>query len=88
MAEIAARTDATTEAWSLALKNAFVFINWDRADAARRNFGCLYGLTTDGRLTFPYVPSRVSFASLIQIILSSILLFLLLLGIRNMLKLK
>ncbi len=88
MQKIAEKTNATIEAWSLALKNTFVFINWDRADAARRNFGCLYGLTTDGRLTFPYVPSRVSFASLIQIILSSILLFLLLLGIRNMLKLK
>jgi len=37
-----------TEAFTLALKNGFVFIDWDSSEAARRTLGCLYSLTSDG----------------------------------------
>ncbi len=87
-AHIAATTSASAEAWSLALKNGFVFIDWDRAEAARRTYGCLFGLTSDGGNTYPVVPRAVSVAGLIQNVLSAVLIFLLLLGVRNLLKLK
>ena len=87
-AQIAATTSASAEAWSLALKNGFVFIDWDRTEAARRTYGCLFGLTSDGGNTYPVVPRAVSVAGLIQNVLSAVLIFLLLLGIRNLLKLK
>jgi len=87
-AQIAATTSASAEAWSLALKNGFVFIDWDRAEAARRTYGCLFGLTSDSSNTYPVVPRAVSIWGLVQNVLSAVLIFLLLLGIRNLLKLK
>jgi len=81
-------SDRDTEAFKLALKNGFVFIDWDRSEAAPRTLGCLYGLTSDGNNTFPKVPSAVTVASITQNLLSAVLIFLLLLGIRNLLKLK
>ena len=48
----------------------------------------LYGFTTDGARTFPIVPPFVSFVALAQNIYSAIMIFLFLLGLRNMLKLK
>jgi len=87
-AQIAATTSASAESWSLALKNGFVFIDWDRAEAARRTYGCLFGLTSDGSNTYPVVPRAVSVWGLIQNVLSAVLIFLLLLGVRNLLKLK
>ena len=87
-AQIAATTSASAESWSLALKNGFVFIDWDRSEAARRTYGCLFGLTSDGSNTYPVVLRAVSIAGLIQNVLSAVLIFLLLLGIRNLLKLK
>jgi hypothetical protein len=86
--EIAATTSASAESWSLALKNGFVFIDWDRAEAARRTYGCPFGLISDGGNTYPVVPRAVSIWGLIQNVLSAVLIFLLLLGIRNLLKLK
>jgi len=81
-------SDRDTDAFTLALKNGFVFIDWDRSEAARRTLGCLYGLTSDGNNTFPKAPSAVTVASIVQNLLSAALIFLLLLGIRNLLKLK
>lgn len=84
------------EAFALSMKNAFVIVNWDRAEAARRTYGCLYGFVptvnaADTPATaprFPYVPGPVSLASLLQNIISAILIFLFLLALRNLLKLK
>ena len=78
------------EAMALSLKNAFVFINWDRAEAARRTYGCLYGFETSNgsAVKHPKVPLGVSLLSLLQSTLSLILIFLFALGLRNMLKLK
>jgi len=44
--------------------------------------------TSDGSNTYPVVPRAVSIAGLVQNILSAVLIFLLLLGVRNLLKLK
>jgi hypothetical protein len=80
--------DPDTEAFTLALQNGFVVIERDRAQDARRTLGCLYGLTADGNNTFPKVPSAVTVASIVQDLPSAVPIFLLLLGIRNLLKLK
>jgi len=76
------------DAFKPLMKNSFVFVDWDRSEAARRNLGCLYGLTSDGNNTWPKGPSAVTVARVIQNLLSAVLIFLLLLGIRNLLKLK
>lgn len=82
-------TTPITEALALSIKNAFVFIYWDRAQAARRTYGCLYGLHYDkSGKSFTNVPAFVSFFSLLQMVLSAILIFLFLLALRNLLKLK
>lgn len=78
------------EAFALAFKNALVFIDWDRSEAARRTYGCLYGFETNAvtQATYPRVPWGVSILSIAQNILSAILIFLFLLAVRNLLKLK
>jgi len=81
-------TDALTGAFPMAMQNGFVVIDWDRAQAARRTLGCLYGLTSHGNNTDPKAPSAVTVASIVQNLLSAVLIFLPLLGIRNLLKLK
>lgn len=88
ISEIDRDTDALTEAFTLALQNGFLFIDWDRAQAARRTLGCLYGVTSNGNNTYPTAPSAVTVASIVQNLLSAVPIFLLLLCIRNLLKLK
>jgi hypothetical protein len=51
--------------------------------SSRRN-----GLASDGNNKYPKVPSAVTVASIVQNLLSAVLIFLLLLGLRNLLKLK
>jgi hypothetical protein len=65
-----------------------VFIDRNRAHAARPALGCLYRLTSDGNNTDPKVPPAVTVARIVQNLLSAVLIFLLLLGIRNLLNLK
>lgn len=74
---------AVGEALYFSFKNSFVFIDWDRAETAKRVFGCLYGIKAGE----PTVPTLVSFVSTAQIVVAAVLIFLLLLGVRNMLKL-
>ena len=83
-------TDTTPqlEAFSLSLKNGFVFIDWDRSEAAMQTFGCLYGLTETKTTLVPSVPPMVSFVNILQNVLSVLLIFLFGLAVRNMLKLK
>ena len=82
------KTNAPYESFYLSLKNALVFIDWDRSEAARRTFGCLYGFEKDGSNFVPIVPLAVSILNIVQNILSAILIFLFGLALRNMLKLK
>lgn len=81
-------TNAPREALLLALSNALVIFTESGSEAARRVYGCLYGLEQDGDNTVAVVPSFVSFWSTIQKMLSAVLIFLFGLGLRNMLKLK
>ena len=96
LASLDARTRADPPApWAqaayLSLKNALVFIDWDRAEVAQRVFGCLYGVSKNddkqaiSRLT-PDIPTWLSFIATFQNICSVILIFLALLGVRNLLK--
>jgi uncharacterized protein YjbI with pentapeptide repeats len=72
------------EALYLSFRNAFLKLDW--ADAsARRVFGCLYGVEASGS---PIVPLSVSSASLLQAVVSGGLLFMFLLGLRNLLKVR
>lgn len=72
------------EAFYLSLKNALVMVRWENDQAARRVYGCLYGVNGDG----PIMPLSTSLASLVQIVLSATLIFLFLVALRNLLKLR
>jgi hypothetical protein len=78
-----ASTDAVNEAILLSLKNALV-LNIVSADSARRSFGCLYGLEKDGGR----VPAIVAKVSIGQTVMSGLLIFLFVLAVRNLLRLK
>jgi hypothetical protein len=82
-----ASTDAVTEAIQLSLKNAVVF-NIGSPDSTRRTFGCLYGLEQDGNQQYLSVPVRVSVGSTRQALASGLLIFLFVLAVRNLLRLK
>jgi hypothetical protein len=82
-----ASTDAVTEAIQLSMRNALVF-DIGRADSARRTYGCLFGLEKDGDQHYLRVSARVSSASTLQALASGLLIFLFLLAVRNLLRLK
>jgi hypothetical protein len=81
------QTRATAEAFQLALRNGFVVLEGSD-EAAHRTFGCLYGLERYGDSPVPFVPPAVSLASAVQKLVSSLLIFLFGLSLRNMLKMK
>ncbi|MFM9847968.1 MAG: pentapeptide repeat-containing protein [Hyphomicrobiaceae bacterium] len=83
-----ATTNAVNEALYLSFNNGLLFLDSRRADVARRVYGCLYGLDRIGDQDSPVVPYRVSVASTIQSLLSAVLIFLFLLAVRNLLRLK
>jgi hypothetical protein len=82
-----AQTDAVTEALLLSLRNAMVF-EFGRGEGARRTYACLFGLEGTGEQEYPVVPPRVSLASAAQSLASAALIFLFLLALRNLLRLK
>jgi hypothetical protein len=77
---------ATPEAFFLALKNSFFFIGWESQDAARRVYGCLYGMEHGSVLPAANVPLSVSAVAILQNAVSAVLIFLVLLAFRNLLK--
>lgn len=81
---IAARSTPFGESVYLSLRNALLMTGWEDDDTARRTFGCLYGM--DG--PYPIVPLSVSTVSLIQMVASAFLIFMFLLALRNLLKVK
>ena len=85
--KVFAATDAVSEALYLSLKNAIVF-DAGRTDVSRRIYGCLYGLDRIGDQDNLIVPYRVSVASTAQGVASAVLIFLFLLAVRNLLRLK
>jgi len=96
-AKVTDGTDALTEAVYLSFRNALVF-DAGRGDTARRTYGCLYGFEppavpagappSPNLLTPPVVPLSVAVASTVQTLLSGLLIFLFLLAVRNLLRLK
>lgn len=81
---VAAQSTPLGESLYLSLRNALLMIGWQDQDTARRVFGCLYGL--DG--PYPIVPLSVSVVSLFQVVVSAVLLFMFLLALRNLLKVR
>lgn len=75
------------EATALSFQNAFVLPNLTRSESARRTFSCLYGFESKNE-RFAVVPVGVGLLAMLQSLLSAILIFLFLLALRNMLKLK
>jgi len=59
-----------------------------RVEANRRTLGCLYGLESAGDQEYAKVSPRVSTASTLQSLASGVLIFLFLLAMRNLLRLK
>ena len=59
-----------------------------RGDWGRRTYGCLFGLETAGEQEYVKVSQRVSLAASVQSLASAILIFLLLLAVRNLLRLR
>lgn len=82
-----ASTDAVTEAIQLSLRSALVF-DIGRSDSARRTYGCLYGLDQGSDQEYLRVSARVSMASTLQTLASGLLIFLFLLAVRNLLRLR
>ena len=86
--KLVANTNAVSEALYLSASNALVVFNVSRGDVSRRTYGCLYGFEASGPQAPPVVPHQVAVASTIQTLLSAILIFLFLLAVRNLLRLK
>lgn len=80
-------TNPVAEAIKFSLKNSVLF-NVAETGATRRTLGCLYGLETSDQTSDPTVPLSVSMVSGIQTVLSGLCIFLFLLAIRNLLRLK
>lgn len=81
------QTSAAIEAVHLSLRNALIILDSNN-DATLRTYGCLYGVDRNNGNPVAFVPSSVSFASIVQKLVSGVLIFLLGLGIRNLLKMK
>ncbi len=73
------------EALYLSFRNAFLKLDWADASAARRVFGCLYGVEPGGNAI---VPLSVSSMSLFEAVVSAALLFMFLLALRNLLRVR
>ncbi|MBI4725598.1 MAG: pentapeptide repeat-containing protein, partial [Rhodomicrobium sp.] len=73
------------EALYLSFRNALLKLDWSDASTSRRVFGCLYGIEPSGNAI---IPLGVSSASLFQAVVSGALLFMFLLALRNLLKVR
>jgi hypothetical protein len=86
-AAAAAGSDAGAEAVELSLRTGLLAID-PGPDAARRIYGCLYGVEPLGETAAPIVPSRVSYAQVGQKLFAALMLVLFALALRNMLRMK
>ena len=71
--------------FSYCFRNAFLKLDWNDPSAAQRVFGCLYGAEPSGNVI---VPLSVSSMSLFQCVVSAALIFMFLLALRNLLKVR
>ncbi len=81
----AGSSDRFSEALYLSFRNAFLKIDWNDATNAKRVFGCLYGVEPGGSAVLPL---SVSAMSLFQAFVSAGLIFLFLLALRNLLRVR
>ena len=82
---VSGNSNPVGEALYLSLRNAILKLDWDDAGTARRVFGCLYGVEISGN---SIIPLGVSAISLFQSMLSAGLIFMFLLALRNLLKVR
>jgi Pentapeptide repeats (9 copies) len=80
-------TNLVNEALSIAYHNAVIILD-SSGNSAHRSFGCLYGVERYGGNPVAFVPRSVAIASGIQKLLSAIFIFLFILAVRNMLRVK
>lgn len=73
-------------AFSLSFHNSLVFLGLGRSEKLAQNYACLYGRAEDSHA--PLMPDAVVFAGLGQTVLSAVLIFLLLLALRNYFRIK
>ncbi|MGO9546563.1 MAG: pentapeptide repeat-containing protein [Rhodomicrobium sp.] len=73
------------EALYFSFRSAFLKLDWSDAAGTRRVFGCLYGVEANGSAI---VPLSVSAVALFQAAVSAGLLFMFLLALRNLLKVR
>jgi uncharacterized protein YjbI with pentapeptide repeats len=85
--EARATTNLVNEALSIAYHNAVIILD-SSGDSAHRAFGCLYGVERYGGNPVAFVPRSVAIASGIQKLFSAIFIFLFILAVRNMLRVK
>lgn len=82
------------DAMTLAIRKGFLFLGLDQAEVLTQINACLYGVdiaSTAGRVggeLVPVLPYWVGFYSLVQTFASAVLIFLFLLAVRNMFKIK
>lgn len=78
--------DRTEAAIYLSVRNAMPFLlATGYSENLSRSYACLYGKHSDGK---EKIPNAIVFISIVQTILSTILIFLLLLALRNHFKIK
>ena len=80
-------TNPVVEAILLSLQNALIFES-SRPEANRRTLACLYGPGDVAQEKYSMMSPRVSFISTLQSLASGVLIFLLLLAVRNLLRLR
>jgi hypothetical protein len=83
---IIGESGASAEAFFLSLKNSFFFLGWESQDAARRVYGCLYGMEGVPGAQMLRIPLSVSTTGILQNALSAFLIFFVLVAFRNLLK--
>jgi hypothetical protein len=82
---VSGQSNPIGEALYLSFRNAFLRLDVEDGATARRMFGCLYGADANG---LPAVPLSVSGMALFQGAVSAIFIFMFLLALRNMLKVR
>lgn len=80
-------SDPVTAALYLSVNNGLVISGLGRAEKLAQSYACLYGSSGKDKLA-PIMPDAVVFAGIAQTILSTILIFLFLLALRNYFRIK
>ena len=88
--------DARTAALTLSIHNAFPYVGIGSSGNLDRVYACLYGTQSGNAsvqepipiLSSPHIPDSVAFIGALQFSISAVLVFLLILGVRNWFRIK